>query len=139
MQRFTALSGLLVVVVMSASPARADELVMLEQEGCSWCARWHAEIGPIYDKTDEGRRAPIRFVDINQPLPADLQGLRLDRFTPSFVLVDNGQEIGRIRGYPGDEFFWFLLDEMLDKADAERAAKHGGLPKTTDINYAATQ
>lgn len=88
---------------------------MLEQDGCSWCERWNQEIGGIYPKTDESRRAPLRRVDIHEPWPDDLGFVRPEAFTPTFVLVDNGREIGRMRGYAGDEFFWVLLAEMLDK------------------------
>ena len=35
------------------------------------------------------------------------------RFTPTFVLVDDGREIGRIEGYPGEDFFWGLLERLL--------------------------
>ena len=102
------------ILVAGSVAAAAAELVMLEQDGCAWCVRWHAEIGPAYPNTEEGRKAPLRTIDINETLPADLEWLRIERFTPTFVLVDKGREIGRIRGYPGDEFFWFLLNEMLD-------------------------
>ena len=29
------------------------------------------------------------------------------------MLVENGKEVGRIEGYPGDEFFWVRLDNLL--------------------------
>lgn len=96
-------------------PLKAAELVMLEQDGCHWCERWHEEIGEIYPKTAEGKRAPLRMVDIHEPVPDDLNEIRIERFTPSFVLVENGQEIGRIRGYPGDELFWWLLSDLIKK------------------------
>jgi hypothetical protein len=38
-------------------------------------------------------------------------------FTPTFVLVEDGREIARLRGYPGDQFFWALVDEMLAKLE----------------------
>lgn len=91
----------------------AAELIMLEQAGCAWCVRWHKEIGSAYPKTEQGQRAPLRTVDINAPLPEDLAFVRIERFTPSFILVENGREIGRMRGYAGDEFFWYLLGEMI--------------------------
>ena len=40
-------------------------------------------------------------------------------YTPTFVLVANGEEVGRIEGYPGDAFFWGLLDRLLDKLPPE--------------------
>ncbi len=88
---------------------------MLEQKGCIWCDMWHSQIGRIYPKTSEGKIAPLREIDIDGDIPADLAGIHIDRLTPTFVLMDNGVEIDRLRGYPGDEFFWFLLDEMLKK------------------------
>ena len=61
------------------------------------------------------RLAPLRRVDIHAPWPDDLAAIRPEHFTPTFVLVENGREIDRLRGYPGDEFFWSLLDGMLAK------------------------
>lgn len=110
------LAAFLLFVPVLSSTTQAAELVMFEQDGCVWCQKWHAEIGPGYPNTQEARRAPLRLVDINKPIPDDLENIRVERFTPTFVLVEEGKELGRIRGYPGDEFFWFLLGEILDKA-----------------------
>jgi hypothetical protein len=98
-----------------APGAGAAELVMLERPGCAWCLRWNREIAPIYSKTAEGRRVPLRRVDVTTPGPADLAGIAGDRYTPTFIVVENGVEIARLRGYPGDNFFWPLLEEMLTK------------------------
>ncbi len=117
------LAALLVLAAPSGALSgqeRAVELIMIEQAGCTWCARWHAEIGVAYHKTPEGRAAPLRRVDLHAPWPEDLAGIRPERMTPTFVLAENGKELGRLRGYPGDEFFWVLLDEMLEK----NAVKH---------------
>lgn len=102
-------------------PLSAAELVMVERHGCHWCEQWTAEIGPAYPKTDEGARAPLRRVQINA-LPEDVVFRSRPVFTPTFVLVENGQELGRIEGYAGDEFFWFLLTQLLDAhPDATKA------------------
>lgn len=98
-------------------PARAAELVMFEQAGCVWCQVFDREVAPIYGKTDEGKRVPLRRIDIKSKLPADLAFIEVERLTPLFVLVDNGREIGRIRGYPGDDNFWGLFDALLKKID----------------------
>ena len=90
-------------------------LLMAEEEGCVWCERWDREISAIYPKTDEGRAAPLLRHDIRAELP---QGIALAgklQFTPTFVLLRDGQEIGRIEGYPGEAFFWGLLGQMLAK------------------------
>lgn len=94
-------------------PALAADLVMVEQAGCHWCARWNAEIAPIYPKTDAGQRAPLRRVDLRD-LPGDVTFRSPPVFTPTFVLVEGGQELGRIEGYAGDEFFWFLIESLLE-------------------------
>ena len=88
---------------------------MLEEQGCSWCETWDREIGPIYPKTEEARRAPLRRVDIHERLPSDLAFLTKGSYTPTFILVDKGREIGRIRGYPGEDFFWGLLGLLIEK------------------------
>ena len=36
------------------------------------------------------------------------------------MLVENGQEVGRIEGYPGDEFFWGLLERLLEQLPPQR-------------------
>lgn len=110
-----AFAGLL-AVSLSERPARAAELVMFERAGCAWCARFDAEIAPIYPHTDESRTAPLRRVDLDHPRPADLAAIDPGPFTPTFVVVQDGREIGRIRGYPGESFFFGLLDRILPAA-----------------------
>ncbi len=106
--------------------AQAAELVMFETASCPYCRRWHREIGPIYPKTPEARRAPLRRVDLDAPRPPDLTFVKGVAFTPTFVLVEDGREIGRFMGYGGDEQFWTLLAELMGKlAKAERPAEPG--------------
>jgi hypothetical protein len=100
-------------ILAPSARACAAELLMLEQPGCVWCAQFNAEIAPAWPKTPEGRLAPLRRVDITRPWPSDLEGVAKERFTPTFVLMDGGREIGRIRGYVGDEFFWYRIGELL--------------------------
>lgn len=95
-------------------PLWAASLVMVEQAGCHWCEKWNAEIAHIYPKTQEGKRAPLRHVDLRD-LPDNIVFSSRPVFTPTFVLVQDGQELGRIEGYAGDEFFWFLLGRLLDE------------------------
>ncbi|WP_457937909.1 transcriptional regulator [Mesorhizobium sp. 10J20-29] len=105
--------ALLWTALAAVQPAVAAELLMLEQPGCVWCTRFNAEIAPAWPNTEEGRLAPLRRVDITEPWPEDLAGIRKERFTPTFVLVEDGNEIGRLRGYVGDEFFWYRIGELL--------------------------
>ncbi|WP_245514048.1 hypothetical protein [Antarcticimicrobium luteum] len=106
--------GGLLAVLMLAAPAHATDLVMVEQTGCAWCARWNEEIAPAYPKTDEGKFAPLRRVDLRN-MPDDLEIARRVTFTPTFLLVEDNREIARMEGYPGEDFFWPLLDQMLTR------------------------
>jgi hypothetical protein len=112
----------LLLLALIAAPAHTAELVMFEQKSCVWCQRFDRDIAPAYDKTSEGKRAPLRRLDIAQPVPADLSFIRRERFTPVFVLIDQSREIGRIRGYPGDTFFWGLLANLLERLDRGETA-----------------
>lgn len=98
------------------------QMLMLEQPGCPWCERFDAEIAPAWPQSEEGRRAPLRRVDITEPWPDDLSAVRRDVMTPTFILIDDGQEIARLRGYPGDEFFWFRIGELFEKLPGSAAA-----------------
>lgn len=109
-------------IIFALSDARAAELVMFEQAGCEWCETFDREIAPIYAKSEEGLRAPLRRVDITRAPPPDLAFIQVERFTPLFVLVDKGREVGRIRGYPGAESFWMQLSVMFGKLDAAGTA-----------------
>lgn len=99
---------------VSAFSAQAAQLVMVEQDGCHWCAQWNKEISAAYPNTDEGKRAPLRRVNLRD-LPDDIEFTSKPVFTPTFVLVEDGIELARLEGYAGDQFFWFLLGKMLDE------------------------
>jgi hypothetical protein len=123
--------GLASALVMLASVvwtgvARADTtLLMVEQEHCEWCAAWNAEIGGIYHLTDEGKRAPLRRQNLFEVWPDDIAIEGQVHFTPTFILLLDGEEVGRIEGYPGQDFFWPLLNQMLNRTPAG-ATKKGG-------------
>lgn len=101
-----------------AEPVR---LMMVEQAGCIYCAAWDREIGPGFPKSSEGRTAPLLRVDIDGPWP---DGIVLDRrptITPTFILLRDGTELARLEGYPGDEYFYPLIDDMLSGAGIGKA------------------
>lgn len=99
--------------LIGVARATAAELIMFERESCEWCEAWDMEIADIYPKTQEGKRAPLRRVDVAEAIPSDIEHIPRGNYTPTFVLIDNGQEIGRIRGYPGEAFFWGMLGEIM--------------------------
>ncbi len=112
----------LALAALFADPARAAELVMFDARGCEWCAAWEREVGTVYPKTAEGRLAPLRRVDLHGARPRDLQFITGVVYTPTFVLVEDGAELGRIAGYPGEGHFWGLLGEALKNLKGRKTA-----------------
>lgn len=115
------LLGFLVVAATSLplSAWAETRLLMAEEVGCMWCAEWNKTIAPIYPKTPEGKAAPLFRININDQNAEGLTFVSKLRFTPTFVLMQDGQEIARIEGYPGEDFFWGLLQVMLDNAGVD--------------------
>lgn len=99
--------------------ALAGELVMFEAKGCPYCTRWNAEIGFVYGRTAEAARFPLRRVDVDEARPADLKDVAGIRFTPTFVVMEAGKEIGRIVGYLGEYQFYGLLGKIIGRFDDE--------------------
>lgn len=110
----------LFILGATAFQVMADtKLIMVEEHGCIWCDRWNEEISDIYPKTAEGKAAPLHRIDIHAARPDGITFARGLHFTPTFVLVVDGGEVARIEGYPGEDFFWGLLGQMLTKAEIE--------------------
>ena len=115
-QRIKNLFRQFLVFILSILPALvvAAELLMVREDNCPWCIVWDEEIGPIYPKTPEGKFAPLMHVDLGESID-DTRILKSVIYTPTFILVENGVEIARLEGYPGEDFFWTLLEQMLSK------------------------
>ena len=110
-----ALVGALLALQAHGPHAEAAELVLFERPGCVWCRAWDREVGGIYPKTDEGRRAPLRRVMLDRSTAA-VPGLAEPViYSPTFVIVENGREIGRIVGYPGEAAFWGLMTGVMGR------------------------
>ncbi len=115
-----AVVGVGAILLFSAVSAMAEtRLLMFEEDGCPWCELWREEVGVIYDKTDEGKQAPLVVLDLFDPVPEQYILKSDPVFSPTFILVEGGTELSRIEGYPGESFFWGLLEVMLKKANLE--------------------
>lgn len=93
------------------------ELLMIEESGCAYCAKFNREISVAYPKTEEGKAAPLRRLDLYDAWPESLSHIEPPTFTPTFILLHDNKEVGRLLGYNGDEYFWFLLGELLEQID----------------------
>lgn len=103
---------------VEATPFR---LLMVEQRGCHYCERWTAEVGDGYAASAEGALAPLTRVDLRGDWPEGLVIGRRPALTPTFILLKDNTEVARLEGYPGEDFFWGLLDRMLIEAGAPLA------------------
>src|SRR4029079_787896 len=123
MARKLALGALMLLAGILADGAGlcAAELLMFDDPGCVWCRRWTAEIGPSYPRSPEGQQAPLRRIDIRDQAKAGVALARPINATPTFVLVDGEQEVGRIAGYSGKDFFYPMLEELLRRIPAPAA------------------
>jgi len=110
----TLLVTCILVLTLIAGPVAAGGLWMFESPNCEWCEAWDRDVGTIYDKTKQGKKFPLHRIRLGTRIPKTIAITRPIVYTPTFILVENGQEIGRITGYPGEDFFWGLLDELLD-------------------------
>jgi len=118
-RRRTLIVTLVGLAAPAGPPARAEgraAWVMLERHDCPYCRRWLRDVAPAWAASDLGRLAPLRRVDIGRDrLPADLAFLRGSVFTPTFVLVEDGREVGRIVGYQGEALFWQAAEALVAK------------------------
>ena len=109
---------LLAGLVAGVAGCGAAELLMFDDPSCVWCRRWDADIGKSYGLTPEGQRAPLRRIFIGDQAKAGVALASPISATPTFVLAEDEQEVGRITGYAGKDFFYPMLDELLRKTPA---------------------
>lgn len=127
------LAGVVAVGVAGAGPAGAQAdgirrgptgvaLVLVQDPGCPYCARWTAEVWPGLSKSPENDFAPLTRLMRADPRAGRFKGVA---YSPTFILLKDGDEVGRIVGYPGPDFFWGYLDKLLAKAGFARPAGAG--------------
>lgn len=101
----------------SAAQAQDLRLLMVEQAGCYYCRVFNRDIAPVYEKSTEGQAAPLVHVQLRGELP---EGVTLDTqpfVTPTFILIGpDGAEIERLTGFPGEDFFWPYVSDMIATA-----------------------
>ena len=122
------------VIAQSPAPGLAIDvatapavLVMIGDVGCPYCARFEREVAPGYTASDDGKLAPLvrRFRH-----DADVAFLPRIVYSPTFVMLVRGREIGRIVGYAGADLFWMQVAALLvdvQNALAKDAASESGV------------
>ena len=103
----------LLLLVTTPLQAEAAELLYFYSDACVYCEQWDDEVGSIYSKTEEANFIKLRRVDIHGQTPKDIEYVKGVIYTPTFVAIDGGREIGRIVGYGSDMFFWQHMEILL--------------------------
>lgn len=112
------------VVTSGVAFAQDYRLVMVEQPGCAYCAAWDDQIAHAYPNTQEGQYAPLLRADLHMGPPEGITYARKVNFTPTFILTEDGQEIARIEGYVGEDFFWPVYAQLLQDNTNYEPATH---------------
>ena len=102
-----------------------DGLLAVVKRDCPTCTL----VAPVLAEIAAGEH-PLAVISQDDPsFPATVDRVIDDRAlersfhlaietVPTLIRVENGREIGRIRGYPGEDFFWGLLGELIKELDA---------------------
>lgn len=93
------------------------ELIMVDDPACRFCQKWNDAVGRGYAKSPEGQAAPLKRVPRGAP---ELEGLAPVIYTPTFIVMNGGNELGRISGYSGPSYFYDDLRSILRRADHKR-------------------
>jgi len=106
----------------STAQAQDFRLLMVEQTGCYYCRVFNRDLAPVYEKSTEGQAAPLVHMQLRGDLP---EGVTLNTqpfVTPTFILIGpDGAEIERLTGFPGEDFFWPYVNDMITTAQAALA------------------
>jgi len=97
----------------TAAPGSNLQLVVLEVDGCIYCDVFRRRLLTAYQASKQGKKAPVRFVDINDPAIGDLGLSQPVGMVPTFIMLENNQEIGRIPGLMGQQDFFRAIDYIL--------------------------
>ena len=114
---------------LPVDPATAPAaLVMISDPGCPYCARWEREVAPGYIASDDGKLAPLVRRYRNAP---DIAFLPRIVYSPTFVMLVRGREIGRIVGYSGADLFWMQLASLIEDVRVALKRSDAGAPSVS--------
>ena len=110
----TALILLANIANVSAEEQAPLELVMVTSDHCPFYKAWERDVGFIYSNTPYAQKARLRRVDIAD-VASTLPELPTIVFgTPTFLILENNMEVGRIEGYQSSDLFFWALSEYVN-------------------------
>ena len=91
-------------------------LIMVTDKNCPYCQAWEREVGSVYPNTTLSIEYRLVRVELKRPLSKFNSLTKSVHGTPTFILMNNSLEIGRIEGFSDAEMFWWLLDDIVEQA-----------------------
>ncbi len=110
-----AILGLSVMMLSSSvGLAYADKLVMFDSKRCPSCIKFKREMAKQYWKSALGKELPLSIVRSNSRRAMARYEDKVDPiiYTPTFVLLSNGEEVARTVGYSTKERFLAEIKRM---------------------------
>jgi thioredoxin-related protein len=92
------------------------QLVVMEAEGCIYCTVFRRDVLPSYEESERGKDMPVRFIDVNDVAKAGIELSQPIDILPTFVVVKDNHEVGRIPGYVGPEDFFHSINYLLSSS-----------------------
>jgi len=107
---------LLAAFILAPGLAVAEtRLVMVTSDHCPFCRAWERDVGAVYDKYPYAGDLPLTRIEIGAPLPEGLALTAPVIGTPTFIVLRDGREIDRQRGYDDAEMFWWWLSDHVSE------------------------
>lgn len=92
------------------------QIIVMEAPGCIYCSLFRRDVLPSYEASTRARTVPVRFLDVNDLEKAQLDLTAPVDIVPTFVVVKDKRELGRVPGYIGPETFFHALNHILGQA-----------------------
>lgn len=109
------------MLMFMTTTANAAELLMFSSKTCGYCVAFLKEVWPEYVKSSKQNILPLKLVDFDGSIPYwftnALDSNKIDgiRATPTFIIFNNGEEIGRMEGYPGKDNFLTNINTYIEQ------------------------
>lgn len=103
--------------LQSSARNHTIELLVFEHRDCVYCRVFRADTLPRYRESEHEGKVPIRFISIEN---TDTSALKLNgsiQMVPTFVLMQDGAEVGRIAGYWAPDNFFKMLSNLMLRTD----------------------
>ena len=90
------------------------ELVMFSSPLCTHCVHFEQNVAPGYKDHALSKIAPLSSVNMDEQGTGIYHLKEPIEVLPTFVIIKNGKEVGRLAGYPEQTYFLtFIRDHVM--------------------------